>query len=95
MVREEGLRFIQGIALASFGFSEAEVEAVVNGVAVTQEPVFLGFEEVEGVGDDLGGVVEVASVEFTLDALFGLGVEGEVHGGSIRRVLNHFPNRRS
>lgn len=79
MVREEGLRFIQGVALASFGFGEAEIEAVVDGFAVTQEPVFLGFEEVEGAGDDFGGVVEVAPVEFTLDALFGAGVEG---GGS-------------
>ena len=33
--------------------------------------------------DDFRGLAEVASVEFTLDALFGLGVKGEIHGASI------------
>lgn len=43
-------------------------------------PGVFGFEEVEGAIDDLGGIAGVAEVDLALDALFGLGVEGERHG---------------
>jgi hypothetical protein len=47
------------------------------------EPLFFGFEEGDGAGDDLSRVAIVAEIDFALDALFGGGIEGEVDGGSI------------
>ena len=38
------------------------------------------LEEIEGAGYDIGGFAVVASVEFALDLLLGLGVEGDLHG---------------
>jgi hypothetical protein len=35
------------------------------------------------VGEELGGFAEAAAVEFTLDAGFGGGVEGQAHGESM------------
>jgi hypothetical protein len=42
------------------------------------------FEERESVSDDFGGLEVMAAVDLTLDSLFGAGVEGQIHGRSIR-----------
>jgi hypothetical protein len=75
-----------GVGFATLGLGEAEVEVLVEGVAIAEEPVFcggFGFEQIEGVGEEVGGFVEAAAVEFTLDAGFGGGVEGQAHGVGI------------
>lgn len=54
-----------------------------DGVPIAQEPVFLGVEEVQGVVDEFGWLAVGPTRELALDALFGWGVEGEVHEGSI------------
>lgn len=59
---------------------------LVDGFAIAEEPVLsclLGFDEVEGVCDQLGGLGVTASGELALDALFGGGIEVERHGESI------------
>ena len=82
-VREHGTSLLEGVGLAALNLGNTLVEQLVNGVTVVEEPVFLGVEEVEGTMDDLGGVGVVSAGEFALDALLGLGVEGEGHGGII------------
>ena len=47
------------------------------------EPFLLGLEEIECLGDDLGGGGEMAADEFALDALFGRGIEVDRHRQSI------------
>ncbi len=53
--------------------------------------LLLVVEEVEGAGDDFGGVAAGcylgSLLDFALDALFGGGIEGDGHGGSIRPEL--------
>jgi hypothetical protein len=53
------------------------VKTCVKAVALFIAQGLLGFEEVEGVGDDFGGVRVVADVDLTLDALFELAIESE------------------
>lgn len=74
----------EGDALLCLG--EALPEAGVDTGAVLEEPVFLGLEEVEGAGDDVGGLTVVAAVNLALDALLSFGVERNVHGGNIALV---------
>ena len=47
------------------------------------EPFCLGFEEHEGAGDDLSRIAVMTEFDLALDALFGYGIEGEVHGESL------------
>ena len=76
---------IAGYAFATSDLGHALSETLVQRGFVVDEPVFFGVEKVESVCDDLRRLAEVASVEFTLDTLFGLSVEGEIHGASISR----------
>jgi hypothetical protein len=88
-----------GVGFATFGLGEADVQALVDAVAIAEQPIFcggFGFQEIKGVGEELGGFAEAAAVEFTLDAGFGGGVEGQAHGESIslwgRREFPILPN---
>jgi len=74
---------VAGDAFAAIDLGHALSEPLVEGGLADFEPLLLRFEEVEGLGDDLGGGGVVAAVEFALDALFGCGIEGDRHGGSI------------
>lgn len=82
------------VGLAAFLRRKAFVKAAIYGLFIAQEPVFhrlivdtvvglLRFHEVEGMGDELGGVAEAALLKLALDALFDGGIEGERHGESI------------
>jgi hypothetical protein len=86
MLREEGTRLFRGVAFASCLFGEALVEVGADGVLVTEEPVFhdiLSFDEIEGVGEEVGRAAEGSAVKLALDSLFGGGVWRDDHGGII------------
>jgi len=54
---EEGVGLFGGVGFAALGLGEADVEALAEGVAIPEEPVFCGgfcFEEIEGVGEEFG-----------------------------------------
>jgi hypothetical protein len=70
-----------GYAFAAIDLGHALFEPLVEGGLADFEPFLLGLEEVECLGDDLGGGGVVAAVELALDALFGCGIEGDRHGG--------------
>jgi hypothetical protein len=80
---EDGAELGGGVALSGFGLGGGLFEALGDGCLVSLEPFCLGFEEHEGAGDDLSRVAVVAEFDLALDALFGYGIEGEVHVGSI------------
>jgi hypothetical protein len=83
---EESACLFGGVGFATFGLGEADVQALVDAVAIAEQPIFcggFGFQEIKGVGEEFGGFAEAAAVEFTLDAGFGGGVEGQAHGESI------------
>jgi len=93
-IGEPGLHLFGGVELAARGLGETHIKGTVDSILIAEPPVFhlfsqrlgsgrFGFEEVEGVGDELGGVVVAGAGEFLLDALFEGGVEGERHGWSI------------
>ena len=69
---------ISGDPFAAVDLGKALVEVFGDGLLVA-EPVILGVEEIEGVGDDLGWFAIAAKVDLPLDALFGFGVQGEIH----------------
>lgn len=82
---EYGEDFVGCVDFASLGLGEALFEVLGDDLLVQEQPFFFGFEEIEGSTDDLRRLGEVAEVDFTLDALFGGGIEGEIHGESIAR----------
>jgi hypothetical protein len=47
------------------------------------KPVFLDIKELHGMGDDFGGILEMAQIDLSLDALHSDGVERDAHGKSI------------
>ena len=82
---EDGEDFVGSMDFASLGLGEALFEVFGDGLLVHEQPFFFGFQEIEGSTDDLRRLGKVAEVDFTLDALFGGGIEGEIHGESIAR----------
>jgi hypothetical protein len=81
---EDGFGFFGGVTFPTLLGGEALVEGRIDRVAVVKKPVVFSFEKVEGVVDDVGGSGVGAAVELALDTLFGGGIEGQAHGGSIR-----------
>jgi hypothetical protein len=82
---EDGFGFFRGVALATFSGGDAFGESLADVVVVLKEPVAfgLGFEEVEGVVEEVVGSGVGAAGRLALDALFGGGREGERHGRSL------------
>jgi hypothetical protein len=78
---EDLQELVAGNALAAIDLGHTLCEPLVEGGLADFEPFLLGFEQVECLGDDLGGGGIVAAVEFALDALFDCGIEGDRHGG--------------
>lgn len=74
-----------GIDFATRGLGHAFFQMLVDGLFVAQEPLLLGFKERDCAGDDFSRITIVAEIDFTLDALFGDGIEVEVYGMSISR----------
>jgi hypothetical protein len=88
MLGEEGTGFFGRVALAAGCLGEGAVKVRVDGFFVAKKPVFLyclGLDEIEGVGEQLGGFAEGSAVELLLDALFDGWIEGDSHRMSIRR----------
>lgn len=73
-------------SFAAFDLGHAVSEAGVEQRSGLLGQLFFNVEEVEGVGDDLGWLLELAEFDEALDALFGGGVKGDRRGGSIRRA---------
>ncbi len=81
------------VELTALHLSETHVKCAIDRILVTGEPVFLllrggegrgfGFEQVERVSDEGGGVGVAFADELLLEALFEGGIEGERHGESI------------
>jgi len=87
---ENGASLFKRIAFTALFGRETFIEISINGLLVAQEPVFLCLYELEGMGDKLGGIVVDTASQFTLETLFGGGIEGERHGGSITlRWIQH------
>lgn len=74
---------IAGYAFATSDLGHAFFEMLVQRGFVVDEPVFLIGEEIESVIDEFGRLAVGPVGEHALNALFGLSVEGEIHGGSI------------
>jgi hypothetical protein len=68
---------------AAFALGDALFEVGVESGAAGEGVFALGFDEVEGVGDEVGGFAITADGELLLEELFGGGIEGERHGESI------------
>jgi hypothetical protein len=83
---EDFQELVAGDALTTIDLGDAFLEPRVEGGLSDLKPFLLGLEEVESLGDDLGGGGVVAALKFALDALFGCGIEGDRHGGSIPPV---------
>ena len=94
-IGEDSAGYLGRGRFAVLGLSEAFVEALVDCFPVAQQPIlccFFGFEEIERVGDEVGGLAKTATLEFTLDAGSGGWIEGQALGGSIPLGLDvgHF-----
>jgi hypothetical protein len=83
VLREHGATLLGRVALASGCLRRGTFEGFPDGYFVAQEPVFIwgfGFDQVEGVGEQLSWLTESSAVKLALDAFFGDGVEGDGHG---------------
>lgn len=79
-----GAELFFGVAFATVGLGAALCETREQ-CSVARVEFCFGLDEIEGVGEQLGGFAEGAAVELALDSLFGGGVEGDGHGTSIDR----------
>jgi len=78
-----GAQFFAGDAFATIGLGDALFESEDNLGAAGGEVLFLGFEEIEGVGEEVGRLAEGSAVKLALDSLFGGGVWRDDHEGII------------
>jgi len=77
-VGEVGAGLFGREGFTALGLGEGDVEVPVEGVTIAEEPVLccgFGFEEMESIGEELGGFAEAAAVEFAQDAGFGGAIE--------------------
>lgn len=79
---------LRRVGLAIAALLEAEFKALVDGLSILVQPVFLRSKKAQGAGDDFGRRSEVAAFKLALDDLFAGGIESEVHGKSIAGSLH-------
>ena len=72
---EDFQQAVAGDAFATVDLCDAVLQAGVEGGLAQLKPFLFGLEEIERLGDNLCGRTVVAAREFTLDALFGCGIE--------------------
>lgn len=71
-----------GVSFTTLDCGEALFDAVMDGLLLGLQPSLFVLEEIEGMVDEFGGLA-VGPAGEALDTLFGCGIEGEAHGGSI------------
>jgi len=79
-----GAELFFGVAFPSVGLGAALCKTREQ-CSVARVEFCFGLDEIEGVGEQLGGFAEGTAVELALDSLFDGGIEGDSHGMSIRR----------
>jgi hypothetical protein len=82
-------RLFGSVELAAFGLGEADIQAFVDGLLVSQEPFVFSFYEVKSVGQEFARIAERAGREHLLDAGFRDGIEDEAHGESVLRLARN------
>ena len=78
---EEVVGFVGGGGSFLLGVGAACWEAGVGTVAMMEWPIFLGLEQVECAGYDVGRISLVAGSDLAQGALLGLGVNSDLPGG--------------
>jgi hypothetical protein len=77
VLREHGATLLGRVALASGCLRRGTFEGFPDGFFVAQEPIFIwgfGFDQIEGVSEQLSRFAEGSAVELALDAFFDGGV---------------------
>jgi hypothetical protein len=80
---QAGPDFLWRESFASFALREAFVQAREKMRTTVGETLTLCFNEIERMGNQIGGVAVKTCLENSLKALFGSGIEGHGHGMSI------------
>jgi hypothetical protein len=78
--------------MAELSGSDAFVQPSANVVTILKEPVArnaLSFHKVKSMGDQLSRVRVHATIELSLNALFGCGIKNKPHWQSIKQILGH------